>query len=295
MDTTLVTPTTHRMVGRVTVTAGTRKIVVGIDADSPSFYRFVEGKRLKEGKTLRPVRFRGAFPQDSMLFDGSGYWSGGGECNAASTGPQSPHGGGGGGSLSRGFMLRAGQTISFEVDYDIASDSPWVGTNYAPVFRVRGVTRDVGDGSKLYPKGMPQLKHPVTLRPPAPAVFGRLAARIDIANTGDIYSKEPGVIKGSIAPAEAGRTVNFSAIRWRDWRAVPAEPTPIGSAVTAADGSFVFAAAGVLKSKAGYSVIPSYPAQAGELLPDNPCPFSYMTRKPEMTPLPAEITIPKIP
>ena len=278
VDTTLITPATRRIVGRITVTAGDHKIVVAIEADSPRFVRRLAGKMTREGSTLRPIRFRPVSSGGTLISDGGGSWSGFGTCDRAAVGPQLPHGSEVGQSLSRSFILKPHKSVTLDVDYDIASDLPWLGTDYAPLFRLRPEARDIGDGSMLFPKGMRMLKHPVTLRAPSPAVTGPFAARIDVDSSGDVYSKEKGVIRGSIFPAAGGRTINFSAVRWTDWLEPAKDPTSIGSAITAADGSFTFPISGLAK-KVNYSVFPSYPAQSGDLLPDAPCPIAFIGRK----------------
>lgn len=279
IDTAMVTPTTRRIVAKLTVAAGSHRTVVGIEADSPRFYRFMDGKVSKEGTTLRPVRLRTVGPPGRMIFDGGGTYSGPLQCDMPGFSTAAPRGGTTNSLLTRGIILRPRQSVTLFIDYDIASDLPWIGTNYAPLIRMRPVARDVGDGTKLFKRGMRQLKHPVTLRPPAPLVTGPFAARIDISNSGDVYSKEPGVIKGSVVPAVAGRTVNFSAVRMVDRPDQSPAPVAIGSAVTAADGSFAFSAAGLSKKAYGYAISASYPAQDGGLLAASPCPFEFLTNK----------------
>lgn len=284
MDSTVISPTTRRVVGRITVQAGARKIVVRISASSPHFRRMFNGKLTSEGGTLRPVRIRSIGPERQVLLEGSG---GGSDyldaCVRPGTGPQQPKGGNWGSQVERGLILKPRQSVTIEVDFDVAAEVPWLGTNYAPIFRVGPLNRDIGDGTKLYPKGMRMLKRDVTLSPPRPTLVGPFAARIDISNTGDVFSKERGVIRGSLVPAQAGRTINFAALRDEIWPAYSGDPIPIGSTVTAADGSFIFSSP-VLTNKGYYSIMPSYPEQAGDLLPDAPCPFGYIGTRPQTPP-----------
>lgn len=276
MNTTMITPLTRRFVGRITVQAGAKKTVVGISASGPHFRRMFNGKLTTEGETIRAVRLRSVGPARRVILDGT---SGGNRsddtCARVEVGPQQPRGGDWGSRVSRGVILQPRQSVTIEVDFDIASDAPWFGTNYAPVFRVGPVNRDVGDGTMLFPKGTRMLKNEVALSPPIPTVTGPFAARIDIANTGGVYSKARGVVKGSIFPAEAGRTINFAASRLNNWPRPPSPPVAVGSAVTAADGTFTLTNP-IFTNKGFYAVMPSYPAQSGDLLPDAPCPFLYV-------------------
>jgi hypothetical protein len=162
--------------------------------------------------------------------------------------------------------------VTLEVDFDVAADAPWVGTDYSPLFRVGPAERDIGDGTKLFPKGTRMLKKPVTLRPPKLAVTGPFAARVDILTTGDAQSAERGVIKGSLFPPLSGRTINFAATPFRNG-AMPA-PSLVGNAVTAGDGSFSLPVP-MLTAKMGYAVFPSYPDQPGGLLAEVSCPFTF--------------------
>jgi hypothetical protein len=284
MDSTVISPTTRRVVGRITVQAGAKKIVVRISASSPHFRRMFKGELAPEGHTLRAVRLRSVGPTRQVLLDSSGGGSGYNDaCAIPDTGPKQPKGGDWGGPLYRGLILKPRQSVTIEVDFDVSAEVPWFGTNYAPIFRVGPLNRDIGDGTKLYPKGMHMLKRDVTLSPPRPTVVGPFAARIDISNTGDVFSKERGVVRGSLIPAQAGRTINFAALREKNWPAYPGDPILIGSTVTAADGSFSFSNP-VLSNKGYYWIMPSYPAQAGDLLPDSPCAFTYIGTKPQTPP-----------
>lgn len=272
-DTTLVTPMTRRVTGRITVKAGAKKIVVGIEAGSPRFERMVSGKLIKEGPTLRPVRIRSVGPTRRVISDGSSF-GGFAQCDPSWSGLPLPHGGPSSYGVSRGLILQAHQSVTVEADFDVASDAPWVGTDYAPLFRLTPVERDIGDGTMLYPRGTRMLRKSVTLTAPKPVVSGPFAARIDILSAGDAKSKERGAVKGVLFPAEAGRTINFAAARWRMHSNAPPSLAPIGSVITAADGSFVLPVP-MLSSKAVYSIVPSYPSQAGDLLADTACPFTF--------------------
>lgn len=277
-DTTVVTPTTRQIVTHVELKAGPRRVAVELEAASPTFRRLDFGRFVTEGGTLRPLRIQPTRPLsfESIVFSGSGT---GETADCAFVGDDLlvPHGGAFVKGVSLGLLLEPHQEIGFDIPFDIAADTPWFGTNYAPIVRLVPIPKRIG-GERILPNGVRTLKHRVTMSTLPPLVIGPFAARIDLDA---VKGTRPAVVTGALVPAEPGRTVTLSVSRL-SYRRSYAKRT-VGSATTAADGSFRIDSWRPAKNRI-YALQLNYPEQPGTLGADSMCGTMYPDQRADLAP-----------
>ncbi|MGH2906209.1 MAG: hypothetical protein ACRDKI_05505 [Solirubrobacterales bacterium] len=296
-DTAVVGPTTRRIVATVTLTGGGKPVAVTLQPTSPKFVRMLGSQLSGEGSTLRYVRTL-AFTGAGEVFSSGSTGSNGNRCGYAVQ--RLVHGGGETYGGDRSFVVPVHGTVTLRIAFDVAGDTPWLGTDYAPgvrILRVKPWTNRTPEGSITRPEHTTTIRKSFRLSAPSPTVVGPIAARVDIASPNlkvtpflpygfyresYILAKQgqPVTLSGSLWPPEPGKTISFEVGRVNNRPpynkiAMPGEIAPV---VTDAAGHFETVWTPTA-GRGGYEVAPAYAAQPGDLAADTMCPTDVFVAK----------------